>query len=64
MQIFRNLFIISLLACSLQICEAELVLKYDKPAENWESQALPIGNGRMGECYSEVCRGIEYSSMR
>ncbi len=27
---------------------ADLTLKYDKPAEDWEREALPIGNGRMG----------------
>jgi alpha-L-fucosidase 2 len=49
---YRELLAISLFiwlfTCNLQICGAELVLSYDKPAENWESQALPIGNGRMG----------------
>jgi alpha-L-fucosidase 2 len=27
---------------------ADLALWYDKPAESWEKEALPIGNGRMG----------------
>ena len=27
---------------------APLTLQYDKPATNWESEALPIGNGRLG----------------
>jgi alpha-L-fucosidase 2 len=27
---------------------AELELRYDTPAENWERQALPLGNGRLG----------------
>jgi len=27
---------------------ADLTLRYDKPAQNWETEALPIGNGRMG----------------
>ena len=26
----------------------DLKLWYDKPAANWEQQALPIGNGRLG----------------
>jgi alpha-L-fucosidase 2 len=26
----------------------DLTLRYDKPAVNWEKEALPIGNGRMG----------------
>ena len=48
MRLLRCLLFILIFASSMQICEAELVLSYDKPAENWESQALPIGNGRMG----------------
>jgi len=28
--------------------ENSLVLRYDKPAANWQSEALPIGNGRLG----------------
>jgi len=27
---------------------AELVLRYNQPATDWQSQALPIGNGRLG----------------
>jgi alpha-L-fucosidase 2 len=27
---------------------ADLTLRYDRPAQDWESQALPIGNGRIG----------------
>lgn len=27
---------------------SDLTLRYDKPAQNWEKEALPIGNGRMG----------------
>src|SRR6476646_13855 len=27
---------------------AKLVLSYRQPAEDWQSQALPIGNGRLG----------------
>ena len=27
---------------------ADLTLRYDKPAQDWETEALPIGNGRMG----------------
>ncbi len=29
-------------------CADDLKLWYDKPAANWEQQALPIGNGRLG----------------
>jgi len=28
--------------------QAELTLRYDEPASDWESQALPIGNGALG----------------
>jgi alpha-L-fucosidase 2 len=28
--------------------EPQRVLRYDKPAANWQSEALPIGNGRLG----------------
>jgi len=28
--------------------DLDLVLRYDRPAADWETQALPIGNGRMG----------------
>jgi len=27
---------------------ADLTLRYDKPAQDWEKEALPIGNGRIG----------------
>src|SRR5579862_9331331 len=27
---------------------AELILSYNQPATDWQSQALPIGNGRLG----------------
>jgi len=46
---------ILILACQLSISAAEqpsrqkdLTLWYDKPAESWEQEALPIGNGYMG----------------
>ncbi|MBN1974016.1 MAG: glycoside hydrolase family 95 protein [Sedimentisphaerales bacterium] len=52
MRLFKALLLFSLFIrlfiYNLSICEAELVLVYDKPAEDWQSQALPIGNGRMG----------------
>lgn len=31
-----------------EVADPSLVLWYDEPAEDWESQALPIGNGRLG----------------
>ena len=30
---------------------ADLTLRYDKPARNWEKEALPIGNGRLGAMF-------------
>lgn len=27
---------------------ADLTLRYDKPAQKWMTEALPIGNGRLG----------------
>ena len=48
MRLMRSLLTILIFVCGLQICGAELTLNYDRPAENWESEALPIGNGRMG----------------
>ena len=33
---------------SLASAAEDLSLWYDKPATNWEQQALPIGNGRLG----------------
>ena len=35
-------------AFSLSAQDSELVLRYDKPADRWEQEALPIGNGQMG----------------
>lgn len=31
-----------------EVSDPQLVLWYDEPATDWESQALPIGNGRLG----------------
>ncbi len=33
---------------NVEVKQPPLVLKYDEPATDWESQALPIGNGRIG----------------
>lgn len=38
-----------------------LVLKYDEPATDWESQALPIGNGRIG---AMVFGGVEQEKIQ
>lgn len=35
-------------ACSEQVHQPTLKATYNKPAKNWESEALPIGNGYMG----------------
>ncbi|MBN2182589.1 MAG: glycoside hydrolase N-terminal domain-containing protein [Sedimentisphaerales bacterium] len=36
------------LSLSVSAAASDLTLRYDKPARDWESEALPIGNGRMG----------------
>ena len=36
------------MAASLAQAAADLTLWYDKPATDWQSEALPIGNGRLG----------------
>lgn len=36
------------LAGATAAAEKPLVLWYDAPAENWETEALPLGNGRLG----------------
>ena len=42
-------------ACSEQPYQPTLKATYNKPAKNWESEALPIGNGYMGASfYGEV----------
>ncbi len=33
------------------VSAADLTLRYDKPAKDWEAEALPIGNGRMGAMF-------------
>jgi len=45
-----NCFSIVLILLSLfgSATAEDLTLRYDKPARNWETEALPIGNGRMG----------------
>ena len=53
--IFSFLFILAIILTASILkqpakekCAPALRLKYDFPAENWESQALPLGNGYMG----------------
>lgn len=45
----KNLFNCTLLlAISFSATAADLTLRYDQPATDWEREALPIGNGRIG----------------
>src|SRR5215472_3924987 len=44
----RTLTPIVLLAAAITIQAADLILRYQQPATDWQSQALPIGNGRLG----------------
>ena len=37
-----------LAACAAVSAQSPNVLWYDKPATDWEKEALPIGNGRIG----------------
>ncbi len=48
---FRGLTIMLILITGFQVVKAkgnELKLWYDKPAKDWMTEALPIGNGRLG----------------
>jgi alpha-L-fucosidase 2 len=40
--------LISLLLCAPALTQPAPKLSYAQPAEDWQSQALPIGNGRLG----------------
>lgn len=48
----RIVLVAGLLAANLAAAAPELVLRYDRPAQDndqgWEKEALPIGNGRIG----------------
>ena len=44
----RTLTPILLLTAALTVQAADLILRYQQPATDWQSQALPIGNGRLG----------------
>jgi alpha-L-fucosidase 2 len=44
----RFLIVLILLSLFGSVNATDLTLRYDKPAQNWETEALPIGNGRMG----------------
>ena len=43
-------------ACAAAIAAPETALWYDRPAVSWESEALPLGNGRLG---AMVFGGVE-----
>src|SRR5687768_6724936 len=43
----RNLILISILVLPLSLTAQDLKLWYNKPASVW-TEALPVGNGRMG----------------
>ena len=48
MWIRRTLLLLSLAGCALGQPQPNLTLWYGQPAEDWQTQALPIGNGRLG----------------
>lgn len=53
-------------ACSEQPYQPTLKATYNKPAKNWESEALPIGNGYMGamifgDVYVDVIQTNEHT---
>ena len=48
---FYGIFLLIILSLSSQLFSADLTLRYDKPAKDWETEALPIGNGRMGAMF-------------
>src|SRR5580704_5789877 len=43
------LLLLSLCATALTQPAPKLALSYGQPAEDWQTQALPIGNGRLGD---------------
>jgi len=46
--ISRILLCLGMLSGSLSAQNAPLVLRFDKPAKTWESEAIPLGNGKIG----------------
>ncbi|MFD2968723.1 glycoside hydrolase family 95 protein [Sphingobacterium bambusae] len=40
-----------LLRCETVYCQRDLKLWYDRPAKNWMTEALPIGNGELGAMF-------------
>jgi alpha-L-fucosidase 2 len=61
--------ILSVFVCTLstsravgqEIQNASLSLRYQRPAQNWEREALPIGNGRLG---AMIFGGIEQEHLQ
>ena len=56
----------TMMACSEQPHQPTLKATYNKPAKNWESEALPIGNGYMGamifgDVYVDVIQTNEHT---
>ncbi|MCX6632429.1 MAG: glycoside hydrolase N-terminal domain-containing protein [Candidatus Solibacter sp.] len=47
MKVTLRLFL-SVIALTAVASGQRLALRYNQPAEDWQSQALPIGNGRLG----------------
>ena len=43
-----SLLLAAILASAASAMAADMKLFYDKPAKDWETEALPIGNGRLG----------------
>jgi alpha-L-fucosidase 2 len=43
-----SLLLAALLVSAASAMAADMKLFYDKPAKDWETEALPIGNGRLG----------------
>jgi alpha-L-fucosidase 2 len=46
--IFLGVLCLSLLSAKTTRCADDLILRYDTAATDWEKEALPIGNGRIG----------------
>lgn len=44
----QHVALVSLLVVCCHVHAENLSLKYDSPATDWEKEALPIGNGRIG----------------
>jgi alpha-L-fucosidase 2 len=51
----------TLRAVGQEIQNASLLLRYQQPAQNWEREALPIGNGRLG---AMIFGGIEQEHLQ